>query len=85
MTSEQPQWDHDCPNCQFLGNFVGNGQSYDLYVCRSVSFPEGSTLIARHASEAGAYASIFNSELERISYDFTHASALQEALRRSHQ
>ena len=44
----KPKFDHDCDNCQYVGNF----KEYDLYFCNTTP-----TVIARYGNEGSEYAS----------------------------
>ena len=48
----KPIHKHDCDKCHFLGNFVSDKTTYDLYYCDGFI----ATLIARYG-ENGAYSS----------------------------
>lgn len=48
-----PQYQHDCSSCIFLGPYEAGGRNYDLWVC-----PGGPDLIARFSSEGPDYGSM---------------------------
>ncbi len=52
----KPLHQHDCDECQFLGQNVERGTVYDLYYC-----PPQDTYIARHGvdGEYGSCSSVF--------------------------
>lgn len=49
-----PQYAHDCATCVFHGHVMG----FDIYICRGEKAVLGGSIIARHGSEGGAYASV---------------------------
>ncbi len=55
---EQPEFEHDCDSCIFLGRYAWgryeNEPSYDLYVCSSKF---GYSAIARHGNDGWEYIS----------------------------
>lgn len=63
---EQPQFQHDCDTCRFLGRYTYDAKfstdvrpvSVDLYVCRA------NTFIARYGDEGQYYSSFDRSTLE---------------------
>jgi hypothetical protein len=87
--SENPQYDHDCDRCKFLGHVLGN----DLYWC------EGSdeTIIQRHSSKDSDYSSglpfgsenFFNNAIKqanekRIIHLFLYREAMLRAIARNY-
>ena len=49
-----PKHEHDCDNCNFVGNYTHNGEELDLYHC--IGGFDGETVIARYG-EMGDYMS----------------------------
>lgn len=46
-----PTWKHDCIKCKFLGQTIGGGKIFDLYV-------HGDTVLARFSNTGEDYYSI---------------------------
>jgi len=60
MTTNLPQFTHDCDQCVFLGDFISEDWNHipvDLYFCPSPKTPEFSTIIARYGDDGPEYGS----------------------------
>lgn len=72
-----PQYDHDCDHCEFLGR----KDSYDLYYCRSKVF--GGSVIARYGSGGSEYASTPIGIFAYGQFESRSGQALKEGCRRA--
>jgi hypothetical protein len=55
MSSDTPQFTHDCTNCTFLGRYEHEGKPHDLYYCgQAVHWP---TVVARSGDDGPDYCS----------------------------
>lgn len=63
VTKEEPQYEHDCNACKFLGTYTFQEEGYtymgttDLYYCANKEHPSLSSLLARYSDEASEYTS----------------------------
>jgi len=67
---ENPQWEHDCAACEFLGRW----KEFDLYYCRQRGIP---TVIARWSDEGQDYYSglVFASAIPALGVAEVRAAA----------
>jgi hypothetical protein len=74
-----PQYEHDCDNCVFLGQFSFKDNNYDLYTCTDTDY-DITTVIARFSDTPGDNLSGF---LHPIGDCTGQSPALHEARKRA--
>lgn len=55
-TLTKPKYQHDCKACEFLGQVIQEGHTFDLYFCPTGGLI-GPTLVYRHGDDGPEYGS----------------------------